>query len=348
MLAAFDESSNRPEPAREFCWGTLVGCLMGRLHAVQGWREHPECLQRPVMRPLIITGIPRTGTTALHKLLSEDPQFQGLEMWLTQYPMARPPRGTWETHPAYRTMVANLNAFYEAVPQMRAMHNMVADEVDECLEVLKHSFTSNRFGSTFHLPAYDKWWMDQDEKAAYKYYADVVRLIGAHAPDKRWLLKNPGHVWKLEALLDVFPDACIVQTHRDPAKAIPSVCSTMAAARPLGDGVSTEPHLLGRRESTLWSEAMRRTAVVRKRSPSHFFDVDHRDFHADPLGTVRLIYNRFGLTLAPVTEVRMQARIEANPEASHGAHHYTLEHYGLTRESVHDMFHDYIELYDLV
>jgi len=79
-------------------------------------------------------------------------------------------------------MEASLEAFYQAVPQMRAMHNMVADEVDECLEVLKHTFVSNRFGSTFHLPSYDRWWRAQDERASYRYYADVIRLVGANDP----------------------------------------------------------------------------------------------------------------------------------------------------------------------
>lgn len=349
MLASFDENTNRPEPAREYCWGTLVGALVGRLHAHKGWREQPECLQRAIKGPLIITGIPRTGTTVLHKLLSMDPQFQGLEMWLTSFPMARPPRATWDANPLYQATVAGLEGFYAMAPHFRAIHNMVADEVDECLEVLKQSFVSNRYGSTFRLPAYDAWWLAQDERPAYRYYADVLRLVGANDSDKRWLLKNPGHVWSLDALLEQFPDACVVQTHRDPAKAIPSVCSTLETTRTLEAGVAPDPRELGQRESALWSEAMRRSMAVRDRHPTNrFFDVDHRAFHADPLGTVRRIYAHFGLDLSALAEARMKARIEANPESSHGAHNYTLEHFGLTRESLHGSFRDYIQRYDLV
>jgi hypothetical protein len=347
LLESFDEKPDRPEAGRGFCWGTLLGCLVARLHVVKGWRERPDCLQRAVPRPLIITGIPRTGTTALHKLLSMDPQFQGLEMWLTNYPQPRPPRETWPGNVSYRAMEANLAAFYEAAPQMRAMHSMVAGEVDECLEVLKHSFVSNRFGASFDLPGYDRWWLKQDERPAYRYYADVIRLIGADAPHQRWLLKNPGHVWSLGALLEVFPDACVVHTHRDPAKAIPSVCSTEEAARPLGDGPGTDPQALGRREVALWSKAMHRTMEVRKTRSGHFFDVFHHEFHADPLGVVRRIYQRFGLELSPNTEVKMLARIRADPERSHGLHDYTAEHFGLSQEGLREAFREYIDCFDL-
>lgn len=349
MLASFDENPDRPEPARENCWGTLLGSLVGRLYAQKGWRERPECLKNSVKAPLVITGIPRTGTTALHKLLSMDPQFQGLEMWLTSFPMARPPRDTWDANPLYQATVANLEAFYAALPHFRAIHNMVAGEVDECLEVLKQTFVSNRYGSSFRLPAYDTWWRAQDERPCYRYHANVLRLIGANEPDKPWLLKNPGHVWSLDALLELFPDACIVQTHRDPAKAIPSVCSTLEASRPLGEGTAPDPLELGKRESSLWSEAMRRTMAVRDRYPaSRFFDVDHREFHGDPMDIVRRIYDHFGLDLSPLAEQRMKERVEANPESSHGAHSYTLEHFGLTREGLHERFHDYIRHFDLV
>jgi hypothetical protein len=347
LLEAFDARIDRPEAAREFCWATLVGCLTGRLYAVKGWRDHPYALRQTIERPLIITGIPRSGTTALHKLLSADPQFQGLEMWLTNTPMVRPPRAAWSDNPDYQKTVTALANLYAAVPQMRAMHQMVASEVDECLEVLKQSFISNRFGSAFDVGGYDRWWMTQSEKTAYRYYADVLRLIGTGDPTKRWLLKNPGHVWDPDALLGEFPDACIVQTHRDPAEAIPSLCSTIATARTLGEGWQTDPVALGRRELTMWSEAMQRTAKVRGRSPQNFHDVHQRDLHADPLSTVRRIYQRFGMTLDSGTEVRMKARVEADPERSHGAHAYSLEQFGLTRAAVRDSFRDYVLRFDL-
>src|SRR5262245_6190983 len=145
LLRAFDTDPQLTEMGRQFAYGTVLGTLTARLHAQHGWSKHPETLRQRIERPLVITGIPRTGTTALHKLLSMDPQFQGLERWLTETPMIRPPRERWETLPAFRATVSNLEAFFAAMPDMRKAHDMVADEPDECLEVLRQSFVSNRF-----------------------------------------------------------------------------------------------------------------------------------------------------------------------------------------------------------
>jgi hypothetical protein len=121
--------------------------LTARLYAEEGWKRHPECRALAIPKPLIITGVPRTGTTALHKLLSMDPQFQGLEHWLSEAPMVRPPRARWPQLKEYRASVAALESYFQLMPQMRTAHDIVADEVDECLEVLRQNFVTNRFAS---------------------------------------------------------------------------------------------------------------------------------------------------------------------------------------------------------
>jgi hypothetical protein len=225
--------------------------LAARLHAVQGWKDHPGCLKRAIKKPIIITGVPRTGTTVLHKLLSMDNQFQGLERWLTESPMPRPPRETWHAHPSYQKTVQGLEQFFTIMPDMRSAHDMVADEVDECLEVLHQCFISNRFSSSVHVPAYDEWFLEQSERASYRHYAKVVQLIGDYDPNKRWLLKNPGHVAQMDALLEVFPDACVIHTHRDPVKAIPSLSSTLWMARRMHEGDNADPKVIGASRNSL-------------------------------------------------------------------------------------------------
>jgi hypothetical protein len=176
----------------------------------------------------------------------------------------------------------------------------------------------------------------------------VLRLIGADEPDRRWLLKNPGHIAQMECLLAVFPDALIVQTHRDPVKAIPSLCSTLYMARRMYEGDATRPELIGPREIRYWSRAVGRTERIRAVSADQFFDVDHRRFHADPLGTVRAIYDRFGLTLGATALERMQRWIAASPTRRYGQHQYVLEDYGITATQVRAAFADYIDRYRLV
>ncbi len=347
LLRALDSDCEFSATGRQFAYGTVLGTLTARLYAEEGWKRHPECRSLAIQRPLIITGVPRTGTTALHKLLSMDPQFQGLEHWLSEAPMVRPPRDCWPEIPEYRASVAALESYFELMPQMRTAHDIVADEVDECLEVLRQDFVSNRFASGMPIPSYDRWFREQDERAAYRRYADVLRLIGAAEPEKRWLLKNPGHIAQPDALLEVFPDACIVQTHRDPVKALPSLCSTLLMSRRMYEGEAAQAELIGPRECEYWGAAVEAAQVVRERHPRQFFDVDHGSIYAHPLGTVRAIYDHFDLTLAPTAAARMQGWIAENPPGKHGEHRYDVASFGISAEDIRRRFAGYMHRHGL-
>lgn len=342
LLQSFDEDGPRFTPAgREFARNTVIGVLVTRLVLQQGLAARPEVLQQPIRRPLIITGVPRTGTTALHKLLSMDPQFQGLEKWLTVFPQPRPPQAEWAAHPHHQAVVAGLETFFKAAPEMRAAHNIVADEVDECLELLKLDFCSNHFGSSFRVPAYDRWWRGHSETPSYQRFVQALQLIGAHHPHKTWLLKNPGHIMQMDALLDAFPDACVVQTHRDPAKALPSLCSVLVMARRISEGDAVDLHEIGRREMAQWAAAVDDCLAVRARRPAQVMDVRQADLHRDPMAVVRAIYQRFGYELTPATAARMQARIADNPEGRHGQHEYSAAQFGLDPDAVRERFARY-------
>ena len=343
LLRAMDSDLSFTPMGREFGAGTIVSTLCSRLHAQQGWKRHPECLEQPIRRPLIITGIPRTGTTALHKLLSLDPQFQGLEHWLADAPMPRPARATWDSNCHYQATVAGLNAFFRAAPEMRIAHEMTAHEVDECLEVLKQDFTTNRFASGWHVPSYDRWLQLQDERPSYRRYADVLRLIGA-GDQRRWLLKNPGHIAQLDVLLETFPDACVVQTHRDPAKALPSLCSVLAMSRKVLEGDDVRMSRIGPRECKYWSEAVEHAARVRDRhSHQQFFDVEHRRFHSEPMQVVSELYSHFGLELDALVAVTMRVWLDDHPANRLGEHRYTAEQFNLDPADIRAAFGDYIQ-----
>lgn len=347
LLAALDSGPRFSPGGRETAWKTLVGVLVARLLSEQGWKDHPNCLAQPVRRPLIIMGVPRTGTTALHKLLSMDPQFQGMERWLTAFPMPRPAPETWADNPYYRACHAGLEAFFAAAPEMRAAHDMRADDVDECLEVLKQCFCSNYFGSSLRVPEYDRWWLEQNEITAYRRLRKVLQLIGAHSLDKTWLLKNPGHLWQVDALLETFPDACVIQTHRAPAKALPSLCSVLRQARGLSEGTHVDPKEIGERELAYWSTAVERSTAARQKAPDQFLDVHQRDIQQDPLTVVARIYQHFDLQLSAEAEHRMRRRISEAPEMQHGEHHYSAEDFGLDDQLINERFVDYRHRYGL-
>jgi Sulfotransferase family len=348
LLEALDHDGPRFAPGgRDTVKGALVGLLVTRLFAEQQFKDRRDALSRPIVRPLIITGVPRTGTTALHKLLSMDHQFQGLERWLTVFPMPRPPRRQWPGHPLYRSVVDGLEAFFQSAPEMRAAHNMVADDIDECLEVLKQNFCSNNFGSSWRVPAYDRWWLQQSEQASYRRLARVIRLVGAE-DSRPWLLKNPGHIKELGTLLEVFPDACVVQTHRDPVKALPSLCSVLQMARAVVEGGNVQPAEIGARELENWARATEAAMAARERLPARqFLDVQHHAFHADPMAVVRSIYEHFGFALSAMAEQRMRERIRADPEGRFGEHRYSAEAFGLHPQQIRERFAAYMDRYGL-
>ena len=318
---------------RDFWDEEITTALIGRLVREAEWKANPAYRDRSIKAPLVICGIPRTGTTALHKLLSVDPQFQGLDHWLTAWPKPRPPRATWPQEPGFLHAVEILQKRFADVPGMLASHEIVADEVDECLEVLRLDFVANRFPSMTSLPSYDRWFQAQDETPFYRRLADTLRLIGLD-DDRTWLLKNPGHFGHLDSLFAVFPDARVVITHRDPVKSIPSLCSVLEHAHRLIDP-EADLAKVAKREIAYWTRAKRDTERQRQQLPAdRFVDVDHIRFHADPIGVVRQIYGHFGLELAPEVEAGMLAWLKANPADKHGEHHYTLDHFSISAEEI--------------
>jgi hypothetical protein len=327
--------------------GAILSLLGSRLYSQRGWTQRPDCLRRTIASPVVVTGIPRTGTTALHKLLSMDPQFQGLEQWLIATPMPRPPREAWSSVPEFRDAVQRQEAFLAAVPELRVSHDVRADDVDECLNLLAQSFVSHYPATAIGLPSYDRWWWQQDEAASYRRYADNLRLIGADAPTQRWLLKNPGHITHLDALFAVFPDACVVQTHRDPAACIPSVCSVIHPARRFFLATDADPMRIGPRELEFWARSAERAESVRHKCPERFLDVRFSDVQRAPMAVVQRIYRHFRLDLSAAAEQAMLAWIAANPQHRHGRHEYTLAQFGLSEAAVHERFAEYMERHEL-
>lgn len=350
LLMSMDYDAHFSERGRRIAWGEVISALSGRVRAIKSMADNPACAGHAITRPVVITGIPRTGTTALHKLLAADPQFQGLQTWLVGAPMPRPPRETWGSNPLFQRTVEQLKQRYEATPQSRAAHLMVADEVDECCFVLRQGFVSNLWTCGWSAASYDAWWQCQSELPSYQYMSRTLRLIGSNEPQKRWLLKNPGHIANLDLLFAVFPDAQVVQTHRDPAQAIPSLCALLMYRHPIMEEgrYRQRAHNMLVRETAKWSAAVRDAEAVRQSRPHQVLDVIHGDFHRDPMHTIEQIYAFAGLDLSPAVRSMMAQRIEAKPELSHGVHRYDVADFGMTRNEIRERFGDYISRFGLV
>ena len=280
----------------------------------------------------MITGIPRTGTTALHKLLSTDPRFQVLESWLIPAPRVRPPRDTWDTDPQFQMAQAQAA---QMPPEFKAAHFTAPDEADECLVVLAQSFVSNLFGSTLPIPSYDEWMLSQDMRPTYERYADNLRLIGADAPARTWLLKDPSTLLATDALLAVFPGARVLQTHRDPLDAMASVVSVLTGVRA---ALGFETASVVDRELRIWSEATRRAAAVRESQRDAFFDVQYEVLVRDPVAMIREIYRWLDLELNDAVATAMTQWLEENPSHKHGEHEYAPLDYGITPDLIERYF----------
>jgi hypothetical protein len=263
--------------------------------------------------------------------------------------MPRPPRETWGTHPLFQQTVEQLKQRYDATPKSRAAHLMVAEEVDECCLVLRQSFVSNLWTCGWSAATYDAWWQCQSELPSYHHFAGTLQLMGANEPEKRWLLKNPGHIANLDLLFAVFPDALVIQTHRDPARAVPSLCALLMHLHPIMEEgrYQQRAHNMLARETAKWSAAVRDAEVVRRARPGQVLDVVHADFHHDPMRTIERIYAFARLELSPEVRSAMAQRIEVKPEMSHGLHTYDVADFGMTQEEIRERFSDYISRFDL-
>jgi hypothetical protein len=297
----------------------------------------------PVTRPVVVTGLPRTGTTALHRLLVADPAHQGLELWLSQVPQPRPPRAAWDDDPMYQLISASIARHSVSRPEFLGVHELGADQVEECWQLLRQSFRAASFECLAHLPSYSSWLAAQDWVPAYERHRRNLQLIGGPDAGKRWVLKNPSHLFALDALLAVYPDALVIVTHRSPREAIASACSLASQA---SDGWSSTfaGDVIGTDQLELWARGLESFTAARSRYPaSRFYDVEYPDFVADPLGTVASAYSHFGLELSPQASAAMKAVVDESAAARTGTearpgHRYSLADFGLTAAQVDERF----------
>ena len=339
LLRSYDEDADLSPVGRQMAASAVVSALSTRLASEEGWKQNPEARDVAIKGPVVIVGLPRTGTTALQRMLCAVDSKQGLELWLAQHPQPRPSEAAREQDPAYRRCREALAAQHKAAPELSAIHTMQADAVDECWHLFRQSFASVTFECIARVSGYARWWRDCEMRPAYRRWLQNLQLIGLRDPQKRWVLKDPSHLFAPGALLKTLPDALVVMTHRDPARTIPSVCSLNAAARGMADR-APDDKALGREQLALWERGIRRTLAAREEHPERFLDVHFGELRSDPLGVLRRIEARLGGELTPRDEAALSAWLEAQPRTPH---HYEAERFGLTPGAIRERFVDYIE-----
>lgn len=316
--------------------GGVKGLLAARLLAEHGFATNPAYAEVPVDRPVVVTGLPRSGTTLLQRLLTADPGNQGLEQWLADLPQPRPPRETWDDDPIFSAMQAGYHAFHEANPELAGLHYSDAASHEECWRLLQQAGTSVAFETQAHVPAYSRWLQDADWGPAYRRHRRLLQLIGLHEPDKRWVLKNPSHLVALDVLREVYPDAVVVVTHRDPVTCVASMCS-LSEASTRGTSTTFVGETIGRTQLDLLGREYDAYRKARADRPDGFVDVDYTDLVDDPIGVVQDVYARAGLVWDEDARSAVASELAASRSGVRAPRHrYALEDYGLTETQVRD------------
>ena len=313
--------------------------LVARLVSEAAFQQYPEHVDVAIERPIFVTGLPRTGTTVVHRLLAGDPRHQGLELWLAEFPQPRPPRETWSQNPVFQQLDAQFAKAHAENPDYTGLHYMTADEVEECWQLLRQSLHSVSYETLAHLPTYSQWLARQDWTKSYQRHRKNLQLIGLNDAGKRWVLKNPSHLFALDALFATYPDALVIQCHRPAETIMASMCSL---AQHTTEGWSNSFHgkVIGEDSLETWSRGLRLFSAERaKHDPAQFYDLDYFALIKDPVAVVEDIYRSFDIEFtdeARAAVVQTHEKSQQGPRAP--KHTYSLADYGLTEEQVKEQF----------
>jgi hypothetical protein len=312
--------------------GELSGYLADRMRLLEYRKAHPEIVGVDVVPPIVIVGQGRTGTTILHELLAMDPATRVPLTWEVDRPVPPPETATYETDPRIAEVDETLAGVDLVLPGFQQMHPMGAQLPQECVRITASDFRSMIFPTQYRVPSYAQWLLHEADMApAYRWHRMFLEHLQSKHPARRWVLKSPGHVWCLGALLAEYPNALLVQTHRDPLRILASLSSLVARLRTLASDDATIPGVAADFSEKIL-EGLDRSVIAREDGTvpaERVVDVQFRSFMADPFATIHEIYEKLGLELQPEAEQKMRDFFAANPSDKHGTHTYTFADTGL-------------------
>ncbi len=328
---------------RKVLASAVVRHLVNRLLVHAEMVARPDVAARPVGAAVVVTGLPRTGTTMLHNLLALDPSHRVVRLWQALHPVP-PDTARGESEAALVRQAATwLERLYAAVPCFRSIHGATPDGPEECDALLQNEFASQHFDDMFDAQDYSAWLATASLRREYESYARQLALLaGPDGGATSWALKSPSHLGHLEDLLAVSPHATIVHCHRHPAEAVPSYASLMLCLRrAYSDEVS--PATVGRQASARSVVVLDRALDVRERSPDNFVDIAYAQLVRHPVATVAELYEQLGRPFPAPVSTAMARWVTEHPQHQHGVHRYSAEDFGLSAGVVAGQFERYLE-----
>lgn len=330
----------------EIAYLDLMRALKNRLDVIAWRKQHPEVAAKGIEAPIVIVGQPRTGTTILYDLLAQDPDLRAPLTWEVDAPLPVPQPETYHDDPRIAATQASIEMSEQIIPGFLAFHPMGALVGQECVRITASEFTSMIFSVQYRLPTYYRWLLHEaDHAGAYRFHRLFLQHLQSGVPGQ-WLLKSPAHLWQLDALLAEYPDALIVQTHRDPLNVISSITALTHHLRRMGSDESSIHECAAQSYEEIIVGLEREMALRDggKIPTDRIIDVHFADFMKDPWTTVADIYQRLGRELRPDTARRMRHYLAAHP-GNGGGGRYTWSDTGLNADEVRDRVGAYQERY---
>jgi len=325
-----------------------VRLLSNRLRLVEDRRRHPGIAAEVIRRPLFITGLPRSGTTFLHALLAQDPAHRAPQVWEVMHPSPPPETASYATDRRITTTARQLKLADILMPDFKKVHLIGARLPQECIAITSHAFRSYSFETMSAVHSYRVWHDRQDKRPEYEFHRQFLQHLQWRCPGQRWVLKAPGHLLALEGLLQVYPDACILMTHRDPLKVLGSCASFTEVLRSaFSDRV--DKAAMARQVAQRWAEGAGLAVKYRQMGNlrQQMFDVQYLELVRDPMPLVRRIYAYFDLGLTRAAETAMQRFLADNPKDKGGVHRYSLETFGLNPQAERRRFQSYLDCFGI-
>lgn len=345
-LAALDAESGLSAEGRERTLAQFRDNL-ARLAAIVADRaKYPEIAEVPIERPVFILGLPRCGTSILHALIGADPQVRVPLQWEVAAPSPPPDASTFDSDPRAAGYDAYVAAnFTGAWADVLKAHPIGSRIPQECGMMLETAFQGINPTMLFSLPGYYEWYRQADTGFGYRVHKMWLQHLAWKNPRVRWVLKVQEHAYHLPELFSVYPDAVLVQPHRDPVTVMASISRLIEVLRSVSFK-QVERAALGQELLHLWHDGQVASMAWRKANPQvKVLDLRFKDIVADPVAAVRQVYDHAGMQFTPATQEAVSGWWAANPADKHGQHKYELSDYGLTREQVETVYGDYMAAY---
>lgn len=345
-LAALEAEDGLSAEGRDRALAQFQDNLARLAAVVRDRAANPEIADVAIDRPVFILGLPRCGTSILHALIGADPAVRTPLQWEVAAPSPPPEAASFGTDPRADAFDAYVAAnFTGAWADVLKAHPIGARVPQECGMVLETAFQGINPTMLFRLPGYYEWYRSADTSFGYRVHKMWLQHLAWKNPQPRWVLKVQEHAYHLPELLSVYPDAVLVQPHRDPVTVMASISRLIEVIRTVSF-TTIDRAALGQELLHLWHDGQVRSMAFRKANPQvKVHDLRFKDIVADPVAAVRGVYAHAQMDFTPETESAVRGWWVANPADKHGQHRYELADYGLTREQVESVYADYIATY---